>query len=202
MPHRDRILIVDDNVATRYAVRRVLEHHGFRVDEAGMGQDGLDAVAVNDFAALVLDVNLPDMSGFDVVRELRSQPRTALLPVVHVSAASISTGDMITGLDAGCAWACADCAAAGRGAAASVARAASSANSSRVALPATSARNTRATLQFSAPVATRSSESPAATSPVSITRKYQPLRPLAMIRATMPLWPEAAGLVICQCWEV
>jgi len=68
MPHRDRILIVDDNVATRYAVRRVLEHHGFRVDEAGMGQDGLDAVAVNDFAALVLDVNLPDMSGFDVVR--------------------------------------------------------------------------------------------------------------------------------------
>lgn len=101
MPHRDRILIVDDNVATRYAVRRVLEHHGFRVDEAGMGQDGLDAVAVNDFAALVLDVNLPDMSGFDVVRELRAQPRTALLPVVHVSAASISTGDMITGLDAG-----------------------------------------------------------------------------------------------------
>ena len=101
MPHRDRILIVDDNVATRYAVRRVLEHHGYRVDEAGMGQDGLDAVADNDFAALVLDVNLPDMSGFDVVRELRSQPRTALLPVVHVSAASISTGDMITGLDAG-----------------------------------------------------------------------------------------------------
>jgi DNA-binding response OmpR family regulator len=101
MPHRDRILIVDDNVATRYAVRRVLEHHGYRVDEAGMGQDGLDAVAENDFSALVLDVNLPDMSGFDVVRELRSQPRTALLPVVHVSAASISTGDMITGLDAG-----------------------------------------------------------------------------------------------------
>ena len=101
MPHRDRILIVDDNIATRYAVRRVLEHHGFRVDEAGMGREGLDAVAENDFAALVLDVNLPDMSGFDVVRELRSQPRTALLPVVHVSAASISTGDMITGLDAG-----------------------------------------------------------------------------------------------------
>ena len=101
MPHRDRILIVDDNVATRYAVRRVLEHHGYRVDEAGLGQDGLDAVAGNEFAALVLDVNLPDMSGFDVVRELRSQPRTALLPVVHVSAASISTGDMITGLDAG-----------------------------------------------------------------------------------------------------
>jgi len=101
MPHSDRILVVDDNIATRYSVRRVLEHHGFRVDEAGTGQDGLDAVAATDYAALVLDVNLPDMSGFEVVRTLRAQPGTRLLPVVHVSAASISTGDMITGLDAG-----------------------------------------------------------------------------------------------------
>ncbi|WP_342029574.1 MULTISPECIES: response regulator [unclassified Stenotrophomonas] len=101
MQQSDRLLVVDDNIATRYSVRRVLEHHGYQVDEAGTGQEGLDAVAARDYAALVLDVNLPDMSGFDVVRELRAQPRTALLPIVHVSAASISTGDMITGLDAG-----------------------------------------------------------------------------------------------------
>jgi len=101
MSERDRILVVDDNIATRYAVRRVLEHHGFAVEEAGTGGAGLAAVDAAEFAALVLDVNLPDMSGFDVVRTLRSEPRTALLPVVHVSAASISTGDMITGLEAG-----------------------------------------------------------------------------------------------------
>lgn len=41
------------------------------------------------------------MSGFDVVRELRADPRLQLLPVVHVSAASIATGDLITGLNAG-----------------------------------------------------------------------------------------------------
>ena len=101
MPTPDRILVVDDNVATRYAVRRVLEHHGFRVEEAGTGGDGLARLAEQDFGALVLDVNLPDMSGFDVVRQLREDARMRLLPVVHVSAASIATGDLITGLNAG-----------------------------------------------------------------------------------------------------
>ncbi|PPU42074.1 hybrid sensor histidine kinase/response regulator [Xanthomonas arboricola pv. populi] len=97
-PH---ILVVDDNAVTRYSVRRVLEHHQFVVDEAGTGTDGLARLAEQAFAAVVLDVNLPDMSGFDIVRTLRAEPRTALLPVVHVSAASIATGDMITGLEAG-----------------------------------------------------------------------------------------------------
>jgi len=92
---------VDDNAVTRYSVRRVLEHHQFVVEEAGTGGEGLVRLAAEAFAAVVLDVNLPDMSGFDIVRTLRAEPRTALLPVVHVSAASIATGDMITGLDAG-----------------------------------------------------------------------------------------------------
>ncbi|MFA8473866.1 response regulator [Xanthomonas campestris pv. campestris] len=96
-----RILVVDDNAVTRYSVRRVLEHHQFVVEEAGTGGEGLVRLAAEAFAAVVLDVNLPDMSGFDIVRTLRAEPRTALLPVVHVSAASIATGDMITGLDAG-----------------------------------------------------------------------------------------------------
>jgi PAS domain S-box-containing protein len=95
------LLIVDDNVATRYAMRRVLERHGYRVLEAGNGTDGLRLLAEEAIDALVLDVNLPDMSGFDIARGLRADPRTVLLPVIHVSAASIHTGDMVTGLDAG-----------------------------------------------------------------------------------------------------
>ncbi|WP_372391263.1 response regulator [Xanthomonas sp. NCPPB 3582] len=101
MGSKHHILVVDDNAVTRYSVRRVLEHHRFVVEEAGTGTDGLAKLAAQSFAAVVLDVNLPDMSGFDIVRTLRAEPRTALLPVVHVSAASIATGDMITGLDAG-----------------------------------------------------------------------------------------------------
>jgi DNA-binding response OmpR family regulator/two-component sensor histidine kinase len=101
MPRNNRILIVDDNAATRYAMRRTIERHGYVVLEAGTGIEGLEAIAANDIACLVLDVNLPDMSGFDIVRTLRDTPETLLLPVVHVSAASIETGDMITGLDNG-----------------------------------------------------------------------------------------------------
>jgi signal transduction histidine kinase len=101
MPDNHPILVVDDNAATRYSVRRVLEHHRFTVEEAATGAEGLARLAVEDFSAVVLDVNLPDMSGFDVVRQLRDNARTRLLPVVHVSAASIATGDLITGLDAG-----------------------------------------------------------------------------------------------------
>ncbi|HFL2185186.1 TPA: response regulator [Pseudomonas putida] len=96
-----RLLIVDDNAATRYALRRRLALHGYTVTEAGTGGEGLALIGSEHFDALILDVNLPDMSGFDIVRLLRAKPETALLPVIHVSAASIQTGDIITGLDAG-----------------------------------------------------------------------------------------------------
>ncbi len=95
------ILIVDDNEVTRYSIRRALTRHGYDVLEAATGADGLALLEAQDVAALILDVNLPDVSGFDIVRQLRMQPNTALLPVVHVSAAAIASGDMVTGLDAG-----------------------------------------------------------------------------------------------------
>lgn len=101
MKAETRLLIVDDNTATRYALRRRMERHGFTVLEAGTGTEGLGLIAEQIPDALILDVNLPDMSGFDIVRQLRAEPRTALLPVVHVSAASIQTGDIVTGLEAG-----------------------------------------------------------------------------------------------------
>ena len=96
-----QLLIVDDNAATRYAMRRRLENHGYGVLEAENGADGLARLVEHNIDALILDINLPDMSGFDIARRLRSDPRTALLPIIHVSAASIESGDIITGLDAG-----------------------------------------------------------------------------------------------------
>lgn len=101
MERKSNLLVVDDNAATRYAIRRVLERHGYAVFEAGTGTEGLALIASDEIDALILDVNLPDMSGFDVVRQLRADEQTQLLPVIHVSAASIQTGDIITGLDAG-----------------------------------------------------------------------------------------------------
>ncbi len=101
MERKCKLLVVDDNAATRYAIRRVLERHGYDVFEAGTGSEGQTLIAEQEIDALILDVNLPDASGFDIVRQLRADDRTRLLPVIHVSAASIQTGDIITGLDAG-----------------------------------------------------------------------------------------------------
>ncbi|MEK1941896.1 MAG: response regulator [Pseudomonas sp.] len=96
-----RLLIVDDNVATRYALRRRLEQQGYAIDEAGTGDDGLALIAANEYDALILDVNLPDMTGFDIVRKIRLETRTERVPVVHVSAASIQPDDIVTGLETG-----------------------------------------------------------------------------------------------------
>lgn len=101
MERKNNLLVVDDNAATCYAIRRVLERHGYAVFEAGTGAEGQKLIAEEEIDALILDVNLPDISGFDIVRQLRADDRTRLLPVIHVSAASIQTGDIITGLDAG-----------------------------------------------------------------------------------------------------
>ena len=93
------VLVVDDDPATRYATARVLRGAGFKTQEAATGTEALAlAPAVS---AVVLDVHLPDIDGFEVCRIIRSQPDTALMPVMHVSAAYVKSEDKVAGLDAG-----------------------------------------------------------------------------------------------------
>ena len=80
-----RLLIVDDNVATRYALRRRLVQHGYQVLEAGTGQDGLDIITQEQVDGLVLDVNLPDMSGVEVLETIRNEPAIADTPCVAIT---------------------------------------------------------------------------------------------------------------------
>lgn len=94
------VLVVDDNPATRYATARVIRAAGFKTAEAGSGSEALDQVA-QGVSAVVLDVHLPDIDGFEVCRTIRANPETALLPVVHLSAAYIRDEDRVTGLNAG-----------------------------------------------------------------------------------------------------
>lgn len=94
------VLVVDDNPATRYSTARVIRAAGFRTAEAGSGAEAL-ALAGEGVSAVVLDVHLPDIDGFEVCRILRSRPDTALLPVVHLSAAYVKNEDRVTGLNAG-----------------------------------------------------------------------------------------------------
>jgi len=99
-PPTNTILNVDDSEAQRYATSRVLRHAGFDVVEASTGKQALAMVA-NQPDLVILDVNLPDMSGFDVCRKIRADDLGARMPVVHLSASMVSTRARVTGLEGG-----------------------------------------------------------------------------------------------------
>lgn len=94
------VLVVDDNPTTRYSTARVIRAAGFRTAEAGSGGEAL-ALVGQGISAVVLDVHLPDLDGFEVCRLIRARPDTALLPVVHLSAEYVRNEDRVTGLNAG-----------------------------------------------------------------------------------------------------
>jgi PAS domain S-box-containing protein len=95
-----RIVVVDDNPATLYSTSRILRAAGFNVTEAINGEQALE-FAGKGADLILLDVNLPDIHGFEVCRRLRENPQTKRLPVVHLSATFVKETDKAQGLDAG-----------------------------------------------------------------------------------------------------
>lgn len=92
-----RILVVEDEPSIRDSVVYALESEGFVVDWAGSGGDALSNAKEKNYALIVLDVGLPDMSGFDVCRELRL---TSQVPVIFLTARA-SEVDRVVGLEIG-----------------------------------------------------------------------------------------------------
>jgi len=83
---RRRVLVVDDNAAHRYVLRHALSRAGFDVREAGTGAEALQLAREDRPSAVLLDVQLPDMSGGDVCRQLKTDGRTEGIPVIQLSA--------------------------------------------------------------------------------------------------------------------
>jgi PAS domain S-box-containing protein len=96
----ETILYADDTEAQRYAVSRVLRGAGFRVLEARTGQEAL-GMSGSGPNLIVLDVNLPDISGIEVCKRLKTAEITARTPVLQVSATSVSTEARVAGLEGG-----------------------------------------------------------------------------------------------------
>jgi len=93
------LLLVDDDEAKRYVLASWLRRAGHTVTEAATGREGL--AAVESVEVVLLDVNLPDMSGFEVCRLIKSNPRTAAIPVIQVSATAVEVADRAHGLTQG-----------------------------------------------------------------------------------------------------
>jgi two-component system, OmpR family, response regulator len=93
-----RVLVVEDEIRMARLVKRALDEEGHAVDTAGSGADGLWLATENTYAAIVLDVMLPDFDGFELCRRLRQKEVWA--PVIMLTARD-SVADRVRGLDAG-----------------------------------------------------------------------------------------------------
>lgn len=93
------VLLVDDDEAKRYVIATWLRRAGYAVTEAGTGSEAL--IMVDAAELVLLDVNLPDMSGFDVCQRIKGDPRTAAIPVIQVSATAVNVADRAHGLTQG-----------------------------------------------------------------------------------------------------
>jgi DNA-binding response OmpR family regulator len=91
------LLFIEDDDQIRLALRLALEDEGYDVREAADGRSGLAAFAEAEPDLVLLDLRLPDMSGFDVCRTIRS---ASLVPIVIVTA-QMDTHDLVAGLEAG-----------------------------------------------------------------------------------------------------
>lgn len=100
-PHKPlRILVVDDSEDKRYSIAIHLRRAGYHITEAETGEQALRQIPLGH-DLVILDVKLPDMSGFEISRMIRSNPRTRHIPVLQISATYVQSGDKVSGLDAG-----------------------------------------------------------------------------------------------------
>src|ERR1035437_5809753 len=95
-----RILVVDDEPKIAQIVSVYLERDGYRDVRATDGKEALELARAGSVALVILDVMLPELSGWDVCRELRRDPKTADLPIIMLTARD-DVADRIAGLELG-----------------------------------------------------------------------------------------------------
>ena len=82
LPRRKRLLVVEDNPAEQMSICELLGYDDIEVCLAGTGKEALEAIAKKPFDCVVLDLRLPDMSGFDLLERFREIPALTDLPIV------------------------------------------------------------------------------------------------------------------------
>jgi CheY-like chemotaxis protein len=90
-PRRKRLLVVEDNPAEQLSIRALLDHEDIDVAVVECGAAALAAIAESSYDCVVLDLQLPDMSGFEVLDRLRDRPQTDDLPIVVFTGRELSS---------------------------------------------------------------------------------------------------------------
>ncbi|NIV36610.1 MAG: response regulator [Anaerolineae bacterium] len=96
-----RILYIEDNHENRLLVRRILEAEGYSMLEATDGPTGLDVAVEMQPDLILLDINLPEIDGYDLARRFRNTPGLEQVPILAITA-NVMKGDRERTLDSGC----------------------------------------------------------------------------------------------------
>jgi two-component system, cell cycle response regulator DivK len=99
----NNVLYVEDNPDNMMLVQRALEARGYRLLKAKNGLEGVKTAEAEDVDLILLDINLPDIDGYEVARRLRTSAKRSLttVPIIAVTANALK-GDAEKALDAGC----------------------------------------------------------------------------------------------------
>ena len=100
-PSLPTVLVVDDNSQNLLALESVLDSNSFRLIKAQTGAEALLALMGRDFAAIVLDVEMPDMSGIDLARMIKKRKLTQHIPIIFLTAHYLEDQHAVLGYDAG-----------------------------------------------------------------------------------------------------
>jgi CheY-like chemotaxis protein len=90
VPRRKRLLVVEDNAAEQLSITELLGHHDIEIQTVGTGAEALAALRNDPYDCVVLDLRLPDISGFEVLQELRDDDALADIPVVVFTGRELS----------------------------------------------------------------------------------------------------------------
>src|SRR5215813_8118069 len=96
----EKVLIVDDNLASRHLIRAILKQVRCEIVEASHGQQALDLLRRENPNLILLDIDMPELDGLAVVKQIRQDPAFADLPVVAVTAFAME-GDRERAIAAG-----------------------------------------------------------------------------------------------------
>ncbi|NJD02439.1 MAG: response regulator, partial [Ruminiclostridium sp.] len=96
-----KILTVDDDTANRYILSKILKKAGYEIIEAVNGKDALKLAETQQPYLIILDINLPDISGNEVCKLLKSNPATCYIPILSISSYYTKNEDWVLGLESG-----------------------------------------------------------------------------------------------------
>jgi two-component system cell cycle response regulator DivK len=96
-----RILLIEDNEQNRDALSRRLQRRGYDVIMAADGKQGVDLAQAELPDLILMDLNLPDVDGWEATRRIKAAPETRAIPVMAMTAHAIA-GDKERALQAGC----------------------------------------------------------------------------------------------------